>query len=271
MFKIGEFSRLAQVPVKTLRYYDEIGLLKPAKVDESTGYRYYSADQLPRLHRILALRDLGFSLRQIARFLSEELSPAELRGMLRLRQAELQEQAKEAQARLNRVAWRLRQIEEEGTMPMYEVVVKKVPATKAAVLREVIPTYSEVGRLFSEIFAHLRNNRVRPVGPPFATYYDEEYREQDVDVEAAVPIESFLHEGERIKVREVPGVEEMACLVHQGSYESVGEAYTHLISWIQANGYRICGPSREVYLKGPESGCDPAEYVTEVQFPVERA
>ena len=271
MFKIGEFSKLAQVPAKTLRYYDEIGLLKPALVDDSTSYRYYSAEQLHRLNRILALRDLGFSLKQIFRLLEEGVSAVELRGMLRLRQAELQEQAKEVQTRLSRVEWRLRQIEEEGAMPKYEVVVKTVPAIKAAVLREVIPTYSEGGRLFSEIFAHLKSNRVRPVGPPFAICYDEEYRERDVDVEAAVPIGSLLPEGERVKVCEVPGVEEMACLVHQGPYESVGEAYTHLISWIQANGYRICGPSREVYLKGPETGCDPAEYVTEVQFPVERA
>lgn len=270
MFRIGEFSRLAQVPVKTLRYYDEIGILKPAQVDDFTGYRYYSAEQLHRLNRIVALRDLGFPLKQIFRLLEEGVSAAELRGMLRLRQAELQEQAKEVEARLGQVEWRLRQIEKEGTMPKYEVVVKKVPATQAAVLREVIPTYSEVGRLFSKIFAHLKSNRVKPIGPPFAIYYDEEYRERDVDVEAAIPIGSPVVEGKQIKIREIPEVEEMACLVYQGPYNSIGEAYTHLITWIQANRYRICGPSREVYLKGPESGCDPMEYVTEVQFPVER-
>jgi len=90
MFKIGEFSKLSQVTVKTLRYYDEIGLLKPAKVDRFTSYRYYSADQLPRLNRILALKDLGLSLAQVAQLLDGDLPPAQIRGMLRLKQAELQ-------------------------------------------------------------------------------------------------------------------------------------------------------------------------------------
>jgi effector-binding domain-containing protein len=271
VFKIGEFSRLVQMPVKTLRYYDEIGLLRPAQVDESTGYRYYSADQLPRLNRILALRDLGFSLEQIARLVNEELSPAELRGMLRLREIELAEQAQEAQACLSRVKRQLCEIEKEGAMPSQEVVLKKVSATKVAAVREVIPTYAEVGELYREIFDHLGRNRVKPAGPSLAIYYDQEYRERDVDVEAAVPVSGPLPEGERVKVRELPA-HEAASIVHQGSYEAIGGAYKQLMSWIEANGYRIVGPCREVHLQGPEDPRrSPTEYVTEVQFPVEKA
>jgi DNA-binding transcriptional MerR regulator len=103
MFKIGDFSKLSRVSVKTLRYYDEVGLLKPIQIDRFTGYRFYSVDQLPRLNRILALKDLGFSLEQIGRLLDEELPPSELRGMLRLKQGELQQQVDEQQSRLARV------------------------------------------------------------------------------------------------------------------------------------------------------------------------
>ena len=111
--------------MKTLRYYDELGLLKPVEVDRFTGYRYYSADQLPRLNRILALKDLGLSLEQIARLLNDELTVEQMRGMLRLKQIEAQERVRDEQERLARVEVRLRQIEEEGKMPTYEVVFKK--------------------------------------------------------------------------------------------------------------------------------------------------
>ncbi len=111
MFKIGDFARIGRISVKTLHHYDDIGLLKPAHVDVATGYRYYTLDQLPRLNRILALKDLGFSLEQIASLLNEPLAVAELRGMLRLKRAELQRLVQAEQARLNRVEARLKQIE----------------------------------------------------------------------------------------------------------------------------------------------------------------
>ena len=270
MFKIGEFSKLSQVAVKTLRYYDEIGLLKPAEVDRFTSYRYYSAAQLPRLHRILALKDLGLSLAQVARLLDGDLPPEQIRGMLRMKQVQLQQQVQEEQDRLARVERRLRQIEQEGVMSTQEVVLKKVPAMTTAVVRGVVPTYSDVSQLYGELFAHLGQHRIRPVGPPLAIYHDPEYRERDVDIEAAVEVAGSVPEGERVKGRELPAVEEMACLVHQGGYHTIGDAYTSLMAWIEANGYTICGPNREVYLQGPETDRDPSTYVTEVQVPVEK-
>jgi DNA-binding transcriptional MerR regulator len=126
MLRIGEFSKMSHVPVSTLRYYDEIGLLKPAHVDRHTGYRYYSEDQMSRLEQILVLKDLGLSLEQIARMLDEDLSPAHIRGMLRLKQVEIQRRLEEDQAQLTRVKARLKQMEEaslkaateEGDMPL---------------------------------------------------------------------------------------------------------------------------------------------------------
>jgi effector-binding domain-containing protein len=270
MFKIGEFSRLSHVTVKTLRYYDEIGLLKPAEVDRFTNYRYYSASQLPRLNRILALKDLGLSLDEITRLLEDDLPPEQIRGMLRLKQVEIREQLEEEQARLARVERRLRQIEQEETMPRQEVALKEVSSQPVASLRDIIPTFGHLDQLFGEIFAYLGQHRISPIGPPIGIYHDEEFREQDADVEVAVPVAGPVPEGERVKARELRGFD-MACIVHQGSYETIGGTYGQVMGWIEANDYRIAGPSREIYLQGPESGDDPSTYVTEIQVPVQKA
>jgi effector-binding domain-containing protein len=270
MFKIGEFSRLSQVPVKTLRYYDEIDLLKPAKVDDFTGYRYYSAEQLYRLNRILALKDLGLSLAQIGELLDGDLPVEQMRGMLRIKRAEVKGRVEEEQARLARVEWRLKQIEQEGIMSTQEVLIKNVPALKVASVRDVIPTYGDISQLYGELFKYVGRRRARPAGPALSIYYDEGYRETDIDVEAAVPVSKDLPDGDRVKVRELPAVEEMACIVHRGSYDSMGEPYQRLLTWIEDNGYHICGPNREVYIKGPGLLTKPSKYVTELQIPVEK-
>jgi effector-binding domain-containing protein len=270
MFKIGQFSRFSQVTVKTLRYYDEIGLLKPAEVDRFTGYRYYSASQLPRLNRILALKDLGLSLDQIAQLIEGDLTPDQIRGMLRLKQVEIEEQLQEEQARLARVEWRLKQIEQEETMPTQEVVLKQTAAQSVASVRDTVPV-TGISQLFGEIFAYLGQHRINPAGPPISIYYDQEFHEQETDIEIAVPVAGSVPAGNRVKPSELPAVEHMACIVHEGSYEAIGGTYGQLLSWVEANGYRINGPVREVYLRGPESGDDTSTYVTEIQFPVEKA
>jgi DNA-binding transcriptional MerR regulator/predicted transcriptional regulator YdeE len=268
MFKIGEFSKLSQVTVKTLRYYDESGLLKPAEVDRFTNYRYYSASQLPRLNRILALKDLGLALDQIAQLLEDDLSPDQIRGILRLKQVEIQQQVQEEQARLARVEQRLRQIEQEETMPSQEVVLKNVPAHPVASVRDIAPAYSAAGQFLGEIFAYLGQHRINPVGPPMSIYHDPEYRERDVDVEAAVPIAGTVPEGERVKVYTLPATE-MACIVHQGSFDAISGTYGQLMGWVESNGYHIVGPPREVYVQFQED--DPSGNITEIQLPVEKA
>ena len=272
MFRIGDFSKLSQVSVRALRYYEEVGLLKPVEVDRFTGYRYYAVDQLPRLNRILALKDLGFSLEQIAQMLDEGLPPAQLRGMLRLKRAEIRQQVDEERARLARVEVRLRQIEQEGNMPTYEVVIKKVEPQTVASLREVIPVPQDVGKMFERLFTYLGQRGVRPVGPSCAIWHDTEYREKDLDTEVVVAIADALPASNGIKTAQLPGVASMACTIHQGSYEGFPQAYAAIMGWIEANGYRIAGPIREIYLRGPAPDpTDPSTYVTEIQVPVEKA
>jgi DNA-binding transcriptional MerR regulator len=151
MFRIGDFSRLSLVPVSALRYYDELGLLKPVRVDPATGYRYYAANQLTRLNRLLALKDMGLSLEQIARMLDDNLTPEQIRGMLKLKQAELQQQLTEGQVRLGRIEAWLEQFEQENNMPDYDVIVKKVAPLRVAEVRDVAPNMEKLGPTLSLI------------------------------------------------------------------------------------------------------------------------
>jgi DNA-binding transcriptional MerR regulator len=160
MFRIGEFTKLSHVTVKTLRYYDRIGLLRPAEVDRFTNYRYYSASQLPRLNRILALKGLGLSLDQIGRLLENDLPPEQIRGMLRLKQIEIRERLDQEQARLALVEQRLEQIEQEEAMPREEVAIKDIPSQTVASVRDTIPSMEHIDQLFGEIFAYLGQQKL---------------------------------------------------------------------------------------------------------------
>ncbi len=269
MFTIGDFSKLSLVPIKTLRYYDDMNLFKPVEVDRFTGYRYYSASQLPRLNRILALKDLGFSLEQIARVLNEGLSSEQLRGMFRLKQAEQQQRVQQEQERLTRVETRLRQIEMEETMSNYDVVVKNVEPQLVASIRETLPSFQAVGRPIGELYAYLQSRGESGLGA--ALWHDKEYKTSDIDGEALVYLKQRVPETESIKVYELPGAQ-VASVVHNGAYATIGQGYDAVLHWIEANGYKIVGPNRELYLYcGTPVRQDDESYVTEIQFPIAKA
>ena len=272
MIRIGDFSRLSRVSIKTLRYYDEMGLFKPINVDRFTSYRYYSASQIPRLYRILALRDLGLSLEQIAQVLDEGVSPEQLRGMLRLKRAELQQHIISVQERLARVEARLNIIEMEDRMPEYDVVIKRVEPQLVASVRNTLVSYPDVGRLFNEVYAYLALHGVKGSDLIGAAIWhnDDEYKTSDIDSEAVVFLKQAIPESERVKVYEIPAFT-MACVVHKGAFNKFNLAYEAILRWIEANGYRIVGPNREVYLYCPEPvRQDDESYVTEIQFPIEK-
>lgn len=271
MFRIGDFSNLARVTVKALRYYDDLGLLTPANVDPETGYRLYSASQLPRLHRLLVLKGLGFTLEEIAPMLDERLPPSELRGMLRLKQAELRREVSKSEARLSQVEALLHRIEMEDGMPEYEVIVKRLDPQLVAGVKGVSPDIASLKvvlpRLFGEVYDHVMHNGGKPAGPAFDLYTDAEFREQDISVEACFPIAEPINETETVLVYTVDGVDAAACTIHKGPFEGLGGAFDAVMQWIEANGYRINGACREVYLEYDMNG-DPADYITEVQCPV---
>jgi DNA-binding transcriptional MerR regulator len=274
MFKIGDFSKLSRVSVKTLRYYDELGLLKPAHVDHFTGYRYYSADQLPQLNRILALKDLGFSLEQTMRLLKGALAPAQIREILRMKQAELHQRVQDEQSRLVRVEARLRLIEQEDTMPEYDVVLKRIEAKPVASARKVAPTFGELHQFAREVHSALEQHGLTPIAPSLNIYHHMGLLDRDMEIEVAAPMDAAssidiaLPSGERITPQVLPAVHVMACLTQQVTDDTITEAYNAMGMWIQSNGYRIVGPSREI-CQPLDQGDKTGAFLIEIQFPVE--
>lgn len=280
MFRIGEFSRFSRVSVKMLRHYDELGLLVPAHVDPATGYRYYTADQLPRVSRIVALRDLGFGLEQIGRLLDEDLPAEQLRGMLKLRRAELAQQMENTAAQMALVETRLALLDRAGSPPTYDVILRPVASQTVATIRQPISTDdATVTALFEELEAYVARFKARAPLPPLMLTHVSAFPEQAEDIEIAVPINRPLPTDDRVAVRELPGHDTTACVVCTGGYEALPEAFAVLLGWLERHRYRAVGPTREVYLR---FGADQVGYtlpegyiaessdafVTELQIPV---
>jgi DNA-binding transcriptional MerR regulator len=272
MIKIGDFARLSQVSIVTLRHYDELGLLKPVMVDRTTGYRYYLASQLPRLNRILALKDLGFSLEQIEHALADGLTTDQLRGMLKLKRAEVAQRLAAEQERLARIEVRLRHIEQEEAMPTYDVVLKTTPPVRVAARRVTIPTNDQVpaylGPAFTEVSAYIRDQGAKEAGPCLAVWHTPADAAANEEAEAVVPIDRALPSSERGQVYELPSAQ-VAALVHDGDFADFTQGHAALLTWIEANGYRVAGPFREIYIRYNHN--DLSESTTEIQFPVEKA
>lgn len=269
MLRIGIFARLGQVTVATLRHYDDVGLLAPIRVDPESGYRYYSAGQLPRLHRILSLKDLGFSLGHIRQALDDDISAEQLRGMLRLKRAEVEQRLSDDQARLSRIEARLRQIEQEHTMSNQEVVLKTVAPVLVASRRIRIPTNDQVpdhlGPAFAEATQHAQAHGAHPNGACLALWYTSADTLSDEEAEAAVPLDRPVPASERVQVYELPQVQ-VAAWVHDGDFNDFTQGHAILLDWIEANGHRPAGPFREIYIRNDAEGS-----TTEIQYPVERA
>jgi DNA-binding transcriptional MerR regulator len=267
--RVGEFARVGQVSIATLHHYDQCGLLKPNTVDPDTGYRYYSLDQLARLNRILALKDLGFPLEQITQLLEDDLSLEQLRTMFTLKQAQTQQMIEVEQARLARISTRLRQIEQEGTMPAYEILLKQVDPLLVASIRSLIPLGEDLGLHLQTITAYLDQQHVQPSQPAMLLlhsryeWYDDRMA---IDVETVVPLPVNVPGNEQITIRTLPGGL-MACTVHIGDDLIIGLAYAALYCWMNENGYQIVDPPRLLRLQRSEH-MNPGQYVTEVQIPV---
>ena len=266
MFSIGDFARHGRVSVRMLRHYDALGLLRPARVDAATGYRSYTAGQLARLNRIVALKDLGFTLEQVATLLADEVSVEQVRGMLALRRAELEAALAEGAARLAQVEARLRTIEEEGRAP--DVVVKELPAMRVVELTGVAAGFAPeaigpvVRPLCAELGRRLPAADVTPAGR--LTCYYEQRAEDEVVVHAAVPASVGPGDLNGLTVGDLAPVR-AATLVHRGAIDGVLPSWQAVVRWIDDHGFTSAGPQRELYLDCPE---DPAGWVTELQEPI---
>jgi DNA-binding transcriptional MerR regulator len=277
MFRIGEFSRIARVSGRLLRYYDSIGLLSPGRVDPATGYRHYTADQLGALNRILALKDLGLSLDEVARLVKGEVSAEEIRGMLTLKKVELERSLNEDALRLRNIESRLLQIEEQGALSDYDVIMKSVPAQPYLAVRRTFPNFEAAVGMVRDMAHQVGRRLPESAKGDLTVVAHSDFDEENLDLEIGYVVKRETIELPRIpgldlSLRELPSVESLATLVRRGPRYESHIGYGALGRWMSANRYQISGPSREVLLELPAfQRPGQEEMVMEIQFPVTKA
>lgn len=281
MFRIGEFSLIAQVSGRLLRYYDEIRLLSPEYTDPQTGYRYYSAGQLPRLNRILVLKELGLGLDQIARLLDQDTSSEEIRGMLLLRKAQISQAMQDDLAQLQLVEARLDQLDAVDQTPIPDVVVKTIPPQRYLALREVFPDVAAVRRMVVRMTALVPHKMpMSSLGQIAFVIHSRMFDPDALDFEVGylltgspgntgrVPAAVQLSEERVLTVRDLPAVEAMATLVHAGRITDTHRSYGFLGTWVEQQQWQIVGQGRQILLQLPQPDQDDA--VIELQLPVSK-
>ena len=261
----------------TLHHYDEIGLLKPVEIDQFTNYRYYALEQLPRIHRIIVLKDLGLSLDQIGQMIDSELPTEQLRGMLTLKEAEVQQRVEEEQALLTRIKFHIRQIDMEATMSQLDVRIKKVEPIHALTLRFIAKTHADYGRIGREVDRAVENKQVEICANLVQIVYADEYNQRDIDTEFVYPVDKSwskdlpLASAGTLTLREIPGIEEAATYPYEGDPDHINEHLVDLQRWVAANGYNLSGSIRMVMLRGPYDRLPSDEWMMEIQHPLEKA
>jgi DNA-binding transcriptional MerR regulator/effector-binding domain-containing protein len=274
MFSIGEFARMGSVSVRTLRHYDEIGLLHPAQVDRDTGYRFYGADQLAQLNRIIALKNLGFSLAQTGKLLTE-ITIEELRGMLALRRAQLEQELSEYTTRLREVEARLRYIEGENAMPADDITIKQIPATGVVAIAGTAPgigpehAVSVVNRARVQ-FDQLGLTTLPTVTGPFIVFFADADTDE-ATIYLALPVSEPPAElPPPAQYLVLPAIE-AATAVRSGPASSIYPAVYHdLVNWANARGFQTSGPGRDIWIHEIEDHSQVAEQVFETQLPFTR-
>lgn len=281
MLRIGEFSNLSQVSVKTLHHYDDIGLLRPARIDAQTGYRYYEAAQMTRLVRIRVLKELGFSLDDITVLLRAGVSEAERTQIVTHRREEQANQVQREQRRLDRLealAANKDAEQEADTTNGPFLVYKSIPGLRVVgwranvIARENAQIEQEVTARFLTLAAFMQTHRIRPAGAGVLVWHDAEWQEEISDVEVGVPIEEdsvgSIPPHPFIRVSELPALAQAACVTYRGSAQGgqAQAAYAALADALESQGCRIAGLRRDVTLHYDFLTGD---RVVEVQFPIQ--
>ena len=264
---------MTQVSIRMLRYYDEAGLLKPARIDKLTGYRFYSVDQIPLLHKIIFLRDSGFQVSEIVRIMSRGDQDFMVQQLIK-KQREIQLDIEAEKEQIAKIQAAIQGAQKEHQSMHYDVILKKIPSFSVLSLRKRIPNYFSEGLLWQELTELIEKEHINiPVNTlNFAIYYDEEYIEADVDVEVCVT----LPEPERYQYselyRETEEIQTMACLMVYGPFQNIGPAFESFARWLTEHSqYKMIGLNRQICHRGPWNEEDSDQYLTEIQIPVEKS
>ncbi|MCA9882284.1 MAG: MerR family transcriptional regulator [Anaerolineae bacterium] len=268
MLKIGEFAALADMSIKTLRYYDDIGLLKPVAVDAETGYRYYDYTQLARAYRLSAFKNMGLALNEIAELLDGTMTAGPTRRFLRTKRADLADQLRVLQEQIAYLDNKIYEVEMDGRMAAYEVMVKRLEPMKVLIARGAAPLKQDVGATMAELRRRVEAYNAYPTAPIMAIFTSYIHPPTDIPIAVAQPTDSS------VRLRGDAGVEEdilpamtVAAVIHTGPYD-MAPGWVALNEWIQRNGYTVAGPFREIFLH--EDVTDSSKSAFELQFPIKK-
>lgn len=268
MFRIGEFSKLTQVSIRMLRHYDQCGLLKPESTDPATGYRLYSAAQIPHLNRIVFLRDMGFGVAEIADALNDWSDEAIL-ARLSARRSEIERGIADEQARLQRIAQAEKDINSRSIAINSSVAVKAVPGCKVFSLRRILPDYYAEGPLWKELATLTGDIDTDSSIQPFTIYHDPEYKDRDVDVEICAPVLPETERVEGVTCRRTEAEPLMAYTMAYGPFENIDGVFQAFAGWLSKHDkYAMKGSSRQIVHRGPWNEEDAGDYLTEIQIPL---
>lgn len=268
MFRIGEFSKLSKVSIRMLRYYDEVGLLKPQCVQSETGYRLYSTEQIERLNRIIFLRDSGFNVSEIKNILAK-WSPEKIKEALLEKKQQIQETIAAEEEKLGKVNTALKDLDEEKENLSCQVVIKSIPEYQVFSLREQVENYFCEGRLWEKLCEEGARRKL-PVNEntfTFAIYHCQEDEAQGVDIEVCMECEEETFSKGPFQYRKVEGWKRAACVMVYGPFERINGVYQKVALWLEENSqYQMLGESRQISHRGPQNETDEAKYVTELQI-----
>lgn len=273
MFKIGEFSKLAQVSIRMLRYYDELGLLRPAYIDKSTKYRLYDASQLEPIQKITLLRDLGFKVEEIGDALNNWDSSF-IRSIFAAKQEEIACNIERERRKLDRIQFALEELSATPDQLTYEIRVKPVPEYTILCLRNVVDDYYCEGELWEELDRRLAAPAYKSITRTlnFSICHDEGYKEKDVDLEVCVVIDRPIEPADGVCCRQVEAVPHMASLMVVGYYDKLAPAYKTFAYWLEKEPrFKLIEISRQVYHVGPWNENSPKKFITELQMPLQVA
>lgn len=269
LLQIGQFARITGLPVRTIRYYGDLGLLTPAEVDPTSGYRYYRVAQAERVSRLMALKECGLSLEEIRLVLDDQLTAEEFRDLLEARVDELVRESELITERLQRARAQLDLLTKRLEKTMPEVTIKNTERTTIAFIREQIGGIEEIGPMFPRLFSAV--DVAAGIGPAANIYHHFSDDGTSIDLEAAIPVADDYVAPAPAKTRVIEPAQ-VASVTHYGAFNRLHEAHAQLLAWVEANGYSVSGPSYEWNLVCTEPVTQDNEtYVTELQVEVTRA